>query len=98
MLSGSSATLTKRLEAANRKCDSKDFKACDEDNDWNDFDKGHRKDHDYDDFFREWDQDVWHKDKKTCKRFVSDEALKIISEDALWLTKSLGIEPAPADG
>jgi len=80
----------KRLETANRKCDSKTSKACDEDKDWNDFGKEHRKDHDYDDFFNEWDKDGWHKHKKTCKRFVSDEAFKIIKEDAQWLIKSLG--------
>jgi hypothetical protein len=82
----------KRLETANRKCDSKKPQACDEDKDWDDFGKEHRKDHDYDDFFREWDRDDWHKHRKTCKRFVSDEALKIIKEDAQWLIKSLGGE------
>jgi len=79
----------KRLEKANRKCDSKNPHACDEDNDWNDFDKEHRKDHDYDDFFEDWDKDDWQKDKKKCKRFITDEALKIIREDAQWLIKSL---------
>jgi len=79
----------KRLEKANRKCDSKNPHACDEDNDWNDFDKEHRKDHDYDDFFKDWDKDDWQKDKKKCKRFITDEALKIIREDAQWLIKSL---------
>ena len=82
----------KRLEKANQKCDSKKPQACDEDKDWDDFDKEHRKDHDYDDFFREWDRDDWHKDKKKCKRFVTDEALEIIKEDAQWLIKSLGGE------
>jgi len=80
----------KRLEAANRKCDGKNLKACDEDKDWNDFGKEHRKDHDYDDFFKDWDKDEWHKHKKDCKRFIGDEALRIISEDAQWLIKSLG--------
>lgn len=75
----------KRLEKASQKCDGKKPQACDEDKDWDDFGKGHRKDRDYDDFFREWDRDAWHKDKKECKRFVSDEALKIITEDAQWL-------------
>jgi hypothetical protein len=82
--------VVKRLEKANRKCDSKEPRACDEDKDWDDFGKEHRKDHDYDEFFRDWDRDDWHKDKKKCKRFVSDEALKIIKEDAQWLIKSLG--------
>jgi len=81
-----------RLELANRKCDSKNPHHCDEDKDWDDFGKEHRKDHDYDDFFREWDRDDWHKHKKTCKRFVTDEALKIIKDDAGWLIKSLGGE------
>jgi hypothetical protein len=82
----------RRLELANHKCDSKNPKACDEDKDWDDFGKAHRKDHDYDDFFKDWDRDEWHKHKKTCKRYVSDEALKIISEDTQWLIKSLGGE------
>jgi hypothetical protein len=82
----------KRLEKANQKCDSKKPHACDEDKDWDDFDKEHRKDHDYEDFFRDWDRDDWHKHKKQCKRFITDEALKIIKEDAQWLIKSLGGE------
>jgi len=92
--------LIQRLAVANRKCDSKDAKACDEDKDLNDFGKEHRKDHDYDEFFKDWDKDGWHKDKKTCKRFVSDEALRIISEDAQWLIKSLGAkqESGKAEG
>lgn len=84
--------VVKRLEKANQKCDSKDPKSCDEDKDWNNFDKAYRKDHDYDDFFKDWDRDDWHKWKKKCKRFVNDEALKIIKEDAQWLIKSLGGE------
>ncbi|MDD5210673.1 MAG: hypothetical protein PHV36_14890 [Elusimicrobiales bacterium] len=80
----------KRLEKANQKCDSKNSRECDEDKDWDDFNKGHRKDHDYDDFFRDWDRDDWHKHKKQCKRFVADEAFKIIKEDTQWLIKSLG--------
>lgn len=82
----------KRLEIANRKCDNKNLGTCDEDKDWNDFGKEHRKDRDYDDFFKDWDRDDWHKWKKECKRFVSDEALEIIREDAQWLIKSLGGE------
>ncbi len=88
----------KRLEAANRKCDSKDPKACDEENDWADFAKAHRKDHDYDDFFKAWNKDGWQKDRKAAKRFVTDEALKIIREDAQWLIKSLGGEADKAHG
>jgi hypothetical protein len=82
----------KRLEAANRRCDGKKPQLCDEDKDWDDFDKEHRKDHDFDGFFREWDRDEWHKHKKQCKRFVGDEALKIITEDVQWLIKSMGGE------
>lgn len=82
----------KRLETANRKCETGKPQLCNEDNDWNNFDKAHRSDHDYDDFFKDWDKDDWQKDKKKCKRFVTDEALKIITEDAQWLIKSLGGE------
>lgn len=88
----------KRLEIANRKCDSRNSQQCDEDKDWNDFEKEHRKDHDYDEFFRDWDRDDWHKNKKTCKRFVTDESLKIINEDANWLIKSLGGETDKGHG
>jgi hypothetical protein len=82
----------KRLEAANRKCDATHVRDCDEDKDWEEFGKKYRKDHDYNDFFREWDRDDWHMHKKRCKRFVTDEALKIIREDAGLLIKSLGGE------
>ncbi len=82
----------KRLEIANHKCDSKKPQACAEEKDWDAFGRAHRKDHDYDDFFREWDRDDWHNYKKTCKRFITDEALKIIKEDAQWLIKSLSGE------
>lgn len=78
----------KRLELANRKCDAKDPKACDEDKDWDDFRKEHGKDHDYDDFFKAWDRDEWHKHKKACKRFITDEALGIIRSDAEILLKT----------
>lgn len=80
----------KRLELANKKCDK--AADCDEEREWTAFRKEHDGDKDYKDFFRDWDKDKWHKQKKTCKRFVSDEALKIISEDAQWLIKSLGGE------
>ena len=78
----------KRLELANRKCDS--HSDCDEEREWSAFRKEHGRDDDYKDFFREWDRDDWHKHKKQCKRFVTDEALKIIKEDSQWLIKSLG--------
>jgi len=77
----------KRLELANR-CDKP--ADCDEEREWAAFRKEHGRDSDYKDFFRDWDRDDWHKHKKQCKRFVTDEALKIISEDAGWLIKSLG--------
>lgn len=80
----------KRLELANRKCDNPDD--CDEEREWAAFRKEHGKDDDFKDFFRDWDAGDWHKHKKSCKRFVTDEALKIITEDAKWLIKSLGGE------
>jgi len=78
----------KRLELANRKCDNPSD--CDEEREWAAFRKEHGKDDDYKDFFREWDRDDWHKHKKSSKRFVTDEALKIIGDDTGWLIKSLG--------
>jgi len=80
----------KRLELANRKCDNP--ADCDEEREWSAFRKEHGRDDDYKDFFRDWDRDDWHKHKKQCKRFVTDEALKIIREDAKWLMRSLGGE------
>lgn len=80
----------KRLDLANRKCDNP--ASCDEEREWAAFRKEHGRDDDYKDFFRDWDRDDWHKWKKKCKRFVGDEALKIIKEDAQWLIKSLGGE------
>ncbi len=81
----------KRLELANRKCDSAG--GCDEGPELAAFEKAHRGDRDYDDFFRAWDKDDWHKSKKTSKRFVTDEALSIIRGDAEVLIKTL--EPSP---
>jgi len=78
----------KRLELANRKCDNS--ADCDEEREWSAFRKEHGRDDDYKDFFRDWDRDDWHKHKKQCKRFITDEALRIIKEDAGWLIKSLG--------
>ncbi|MEW5905433.1 MAG: hypothetical protein AB1734_01490 [Elusimicrobiota bacterium] len=78
----------RRLELANRKCG--DPADCDEEREWDAFRKEHGKDDDFKEFFRGWDRDDWHKHKKSSKRSVTDEALKIISEDAGWLIKSLG--------
>ena len=78
----------KRLELANRKCDNP--ADCDEERELAAFRKEHGRDADYHDFFRDLDRDDWHKHKKSSKRFATDEALKIISEDAGWLIKSLG--------
>jgi len=88
----------KRLELANRKCDNP--VDCDEEREWSAFRKAHGGDAEYKDFFRGWDGDGWHKHKKTCKRFVNDEAFKIIKEDAQWLIKSLGAnqESGKAEG
>mgnify|MGYP001766601842 CR=1 FL=1 len=57
------------------------------------FEKANRGDRDYDDFFRAWDKDDWHRWKKTSKRFVTDEALAIIRGDAEALIKTLGPSP-----
>ena len=76
-----------RLELANRKCDAAG--GCDEGPALAAFEKVHRGDSDYDDFFRAWDKDDWHKWKKTSKRFVTDEALSIIRGDAEALIKTL---------
>ncbi|HBE88316.1 MAG TPA: hypothetical protein DDW67_04155 [Elusimicrobia bacterium] len=83
----------KRLELANRKCDNS--ADCDEEREWAAFRKEHGKDAEFGGFWREWDRDDWHKHKKAVKRFVTDEALTIIREDAGWLIKSL--EAAGAD-
>jgi len=80
----------KRLELASRKCDKP--ANCDEEREWTAFRKVHGKDDDYRDFFRDWDRDDWHKHKRQSRRFVTDEALKIIKDDAGWLIKSLGGE------
>ena len=80
----------KRLELANRKCDNP--ADCDEEREWATFRKEHSKNDDFKDFFRDWDSDDWNKNKKTSKRFITDEALKIITEDAQWLLKSLVAE------
>ncbi|MBI5743261.1 MAG: hypothetical protein HY952_01805 [Elusimicrobia bacterium] len=77
----------KRLELASRKCDKPD--ACDEEREWSTFRKEHGREDDYKDFFRDWDRDDWHKHKKQCHRVITDEALKIIKDDAGWLIKFL---------
>jgi len=83
----------KRLELANRKCDNAG--GCDEGPELAAFEKAHRVDRDYDEFFRAWGKDDWHKWKKTAKRFVTDEALGIIHSDAEVLIKTL--EPSPKE-
>jgi hypothetical protein len=80
----------KRLELANKKCDNP--AACDEDREWSAFRKEHGRDHDYDDFFRIWDNDDWHKWKEQGKRFVTDEALGIIKSDAEGLIKQYDVD------
>jgi len=88
----------KRLEIANKLCDlPKDCKSkckkpadCDEENEWAIFSKKHIKDKDYKEFFEEWEKYECHKDKKMCKRFVTDNSLGIISDDVNWLIKSFG--------
>lgn len=80
----------KRLELANKKCDMPE--ACDEEKEWSSFRKAHGGDEDYKDFFRDWDKAEWHKHKKDCKRFVTDEALGIIKSDAEVQIKQYGGE------
>ncbi|MBP7796117.1 MAG: hypothetical protein KA059_05005 [Elusimicrobiales bacterium] len=63
---------------------------CDEGKEWAIFSKEHIKDKDYKEFFEEWEKDECHKDKKICKRFVTDDSLGIISDDVNWLIKSFG--------
>lgn len=92
--------IMKRLEVINKLCDNKTeckpkckTKAeCDEDGVFSEFDTKYRKDNSFNDFFLEWDKDEWHKHKKQCKRFVTDEALEIISTDINWLIKSFGTD------
>ncbi|MEW5950746.1 MAG: hypothetical protein AB1637_02520 [Elusimicrobiota bacterium] len=80
----------KRLEIANKKCDKS--AACDEEKEWNNFHNKYVKDKDLKEFFSEWEKDEWHKYKKSCKRYVSDEALDIISSDVNWYVKGIGEE------
>jgi len=92
--------IKKRLEIVNRICDNpneckmkcKNKNECDEDFEFNNFRKENIKDNELKDFFEEWDKDEWHQHKKICKKFVTDEALKIISEDIDWLIKSIDVE------
>ncbi|MCG2726689.1 MAG: hypothetical protein L6420_10670, partial [Elusimicrobia bacterium] len=78
----------KRLEIANRKCDKP--QDCDEEPAWLAFRKEYGKDKDFKDFFKKWDKDKWHKWKNKCKRFITDEALNIIRDDAEILIQDLG--------
>ncbi len=92
--------MMKRLEAINKLCDSKteckpkckQKQECDEDEVFKEFDNKYRKDTDFKDFFSEWDKEEYHKHKKTCKRYITDEALEIIATDINWLIKSFGEE------
>ena len=68
----------KRLELANKKCGEE---ACGEEETLSAFRKAHTQDHDYDATLPVVDK---------AKRFVTDEALKIITKDAQWLIKSFG--------
>jgi len=73
--------LMKRLELANRKCDAKQARDCDEEPYWAAFRKERAADAAFKDFFREWDGSDWHKYKKTAKRALSGDALDIIKAD-----------------
>jgi len=89
--------IKKRLEIVNRICDNpngckskcKLKDECDEEKAFDNFRKENIKEEGIKEFFSEWDKDEWHKHKKMCKKFITDEALKIISEDIDWLIKSL---------
>ncbi|HPO95680.1 MAG TPA: hypothetical protein PLD81_06675 [Elusimicrobiales bacterium] len=92
--------MMKRLEVINKLCDNpkeckpkcKTKPECDEDEVFKGFDNKYRKDAEFKDFFSEWDKDEYHKHKKTCKRYITDEALEIITTDINWLIKSFGEE------
>jgi hypothetical protein len=92
--------IKRRLEIVNRICDNpneckmkcKVKDECDEEKAFDNFRKENIKEESIKEFFTEWDKDEWHKHKKLCKRFVTDEALKIISEDIDWLIKSIDVE------
>jgi hypothetical protein len=92
--------IKKRLEIVNKICDNpngckskcKLKDECDEEKAFDNFRKENIKEESIKEFFTEWDKDEWHKHKKLCKRFVTDEALKIISEDIDWLIKSIDVE------
>jgi hypothetical protein len=89
--------IKKRLEIVNKICDNpneckskcKVKDECDEEKAFDNFRKENIKEEGIKDFFADWDKDEWHKHKKMCKKFITDEALKIISEDIDWLIKSL---------
>jgi len=92
--------MMKRLEVINKLCDNpkeckprcKTKPECDEDEVFKGFDNKYRKDAEFKDFFSEWDKDEYHKHKKTCKRYITDEALEIITTDINWLIKGFGEE------
>jgi hypothetical protein len=92
--------IKKRLEIVNKICDNpneckmkcKDKDECNEEMMFDNFRKENIKEEGIKEFFSEWDKDEWHKHKKHCRRFITDEALKIISEDIDWLMKSIGVE------
>jgi hypothetical protein len=90
--------VVKRLEVVNRLCNQperciarcKATEECDEDEALKMFESKYRKDDDLKVFFNSWDKDEWHKHKKKCKRFITDEALEIVSADINWLIKGFG--------
>jgi len=96
--------IMKRLEVVNRLCNEpkgcltagrqgcKAEEECNEEEAFKAFDAKYRKDKDLKEFFEIWDKDEWHKHKKQCKKFVTDEALEIISSEINWLIKGFGEE------
>ncbi|MGC8729309.1 MAG: hypothetical protein ACP5SD_08605 [Elusimicrobiales bacterium] len=92
--------MMKRLEVINKLCDNKtECKVkckikteCDEDEAFKGFENKYGRDNDFKEFFEEWDKDEYQIHKKTCKKYITDEALEIITTDINWLIKSLGEE------
>ncbi|MFA6092244.1 MAG: hypothetical protein WCU88_01670 [Elusimicrobiota bacterium] len=79
-----------RLELANKKCEGPS--GCDEEREWSSFRGLHGKDTEFKEFFSDWDKDEWHRWKKNCKRFVSDQALSVLKPDAQILIAGMQSE------
>jgi len=90
--------MMKRLEVINKLCDNKTEckprckvkTECDEDEVFKGFENKYGKDNDFKDFFLEWERDEYQIHKKSCKKYLTDEALEIITTDINWLIKGFG--------